>query len=89
MIITNDLGLPQALVDACDVSPHNAPNTVSATTLKSGVREILLTKRHWEEMTDDVSNRIWTLFGTAVHSLLERESPDTFVEEKFEKLMEP
>ncbi len=85
MVITNEMNLPQALVDACDVSPHNAPNTVSATTLKSGVREILLTKRHWSEMSDDVSNRIWTLFGTAVHALLEKESPDTFVEEKFEK----
>lgn len=85
MVITNVMQLPQALVDACDVKPHNAPNTVSATTLKSGVREILLTKRHWEEMSDDVSNRIWTLFGSAVHALLEREAPDTFVEEKFEK----
>lgn len=85
MTLTNELRLPQALVDACYVSPHNAPNTVSATTLKSGVREILLTKRHWEELTDDVANRIWTLFGTAVHALLEKESADTFVEEKFEK----
>ena len=85
MTITNELDLPQALVDACDVSPHNAPNTVSATTLKNGVREILLTKRHWNEMSDDVANRIFVLFGTAVHALLEKESPDTFVEEKFEK----
>lgn len=85
MIITNELNLPQALVDACDVSPHNAPNTVSATTLKNGVREILLTKRHWNEMSDDVANRIFVLFGTAVHALLEREAPDTFVEERFEK----
>lgn len=85
MRITNRLNLPQALVDACDVKPHNEPNTVSATTLKSGVREILLTQRHWEEMEDDVSNRIWALFGTAVHALLEKEAPDTFVEEKFEQ----
>lgn len=85
MVLSNELNLPQALVDACDVSPHNAPDTVSATTLKSGVREILLTKRHWEELTDDVSNRIWQLFGTAVHALLEKESANTFVEEKFEK----
>lgn len=85
MQITNELNLPQALVDACDVNPHNAEGTISATTLKSGVREILLTKRHWEEMTDDVSDRIWTLFGTAVHALLEKEAPDTFVEERFEK----
>lgn len=85
MTLTNELNLPQALVDACDVTPHNAPNTVSATTLKSGVREILLTKRHWDELKDDVSNRIWALFGTAVHALLEKESPDTFVEERFSK----
>ena len=85
MKITNELNLPQALVDACDVSPHNAPNTISATTLKNSIREILLTKRHWEEMEDDVSNRIWTLFGSAVHALLEKEAPDTFVEERFEK----
>lgn len=85
MQITNVLGLPQALVDACDTKIHNEEGTVSATTLKSGVREILLTKRHWDEMTDDVADRIFVLFGAAVHALLERESPDTFVEERFEK----
>ena len=81
MKITNNLGLPEALVMACQTSPHNSPNSVSATTLLKGVREIVLTKRHWGEMTDDVSNRIWALFGTAVHSLLEHETPDTFTEE--------
>lgn len=83
MKINNVMGLPQALVDACDVAPHNAEGTISATTLKNSVREILLTKRHWDELEDDVSNRIWQLFGTAVHALLEKESPDTFVEERF------
>jgi hypothetical protein len=34
-------------------------------------------------MTDDVSNRIWALLGTAVHKLLEIETPDTFTEEYF------
>ncbi len=77
------MNLPQALVKACDVSPHNSEGNVSATTLLQGTRQIILTKRHWEEMTDDVSNRIWALLGTAVHKLLEIETPDTFSEEYF------
>ena len=85
MVITNEMKLPQVLVDMCDVKPHNAEGEISATTLENGVREILLTKRHWGEMTEDVSDRIWALFGTAVHALLEREAPDTFTEERFEK----
>ena len=83
MTLTNTLELPEALVNACETAPHNLEGNVSVTTLKNGVREILLTKRHWKELTDDVSNRIWAIFGTAVHSLLEKESPDTFVEESF------
>lgn len=84
MTITNRMGLPEALVMACETSPHNRENCFSATTLLKGVREILLTKRHWNEMEDDVSNRIWALFGTAVHKLLEVDTPDTFAEKYFE-----
>lgn len=83
MQITNKMNLPEALVQACEVSQHNRPYNLSATTLLKGVREILLAKRHWDEMSEDVSDRIWALFGTAIHSLLERETPDTFVEESF------
>lgn len=83
MVITNELHLPEAMLQAVDISPHNKEGEISATTLKKGVREILLEKRHWGEMTDDVANRIWAIFGTSVHALLERETPDSFVEEKF------
>lgn len=83
MTITNCMNLPEALVKACETSPHNSEGNVSATTLLQGTRQIILTKRHWEEMTDDVSNRIWALLGTAVHKLLEIETPDTFSEEYF------
>lgn len=83
MTITNDLHLPEAMVLSVDVAPHNKEGEISATTLKKGVREILLEKRHWNEMSDDVANRIWAIFGTSVHALLERETPDSFTEEKF------
>jgi hypothetical protein len=84
MTITNRNNLPEAMVRACETTSHNKKGCVSATTLLRGEKEIILTSRHWEEMTDDVSDRVWAIFGTAVHSMLEHDSPDTFAEESVE-----
>ncbi len=85
MKVTNELNLPQALVDAVTLEKHNAPGEVSATTLIKGVKEILLTDRHWDEITVDVKDSMWALWGTATHHLLEKEYDGTFTEEKFEQ----
>lgn len=82
MTITNKLRLPQGFVDACSTDQHNAENELSATTLLKGVKEIILTKRHWNELEDDVSNRVWAVWGTAVHALLEKEGEDDVTEER-------
>lgn len=83
MNVTNIYEVPDALVKAVSLEKHNGENEISATTLLKGVKEHLLTDRHWEEITVDVSENLWALFGTAIHALLEKESPDTFTEEKF------
>lgn len=85
MKVTNELNLPQALVDAVSLEKHNEPGEVSATTLIKGVKEILLTDRHWDEITVDVKDNMWALWGTATHALLEKEYDGTFTEEKFEE----
>lgn len=85
MIVTNVLNLPQALVDAVTLEKHNADGCLSATTLIKGVKEILLTDRHWDEITVDVKDSIWALWGTTTHKLLEKEYDGTFTEEKFEE----
>jgi hypothetical protein len=85
MIVTNVLNLPQALVDAVTLEKHNAEGEVSATTLIKGVKEILLTDRHWDEITIDVKDSIWALWGTTTHALLEKEYASTFTEEMFEQ----
>ena len=81
MKITNKYGLPEQLVGKVGTTPHNNPGNVSATTLLKGTKEIVLTKRHWESLEDDVSNRVWALFGTATHSLLEEDGETSFSEE--------
>lgn len=83
MIVKNSFGLPEALVKAVTLEKHNEPGCVSATTLLKGVKEILLTDRHWDEITVDVADNIWALLGTAVHKVLEEETQSTFTEEKF------
>lgn len=81
MKITNKLGLPYGLVKAVSTEKHNAENCISATTLLQGVKHIILTDRHWDELEDDVSDRIWAVWGQAVHSLLESEGENDFTEQ--------
>ncbi len=85
MKLTNVLNLPQALVDAVTLEKHNAEGEISATTLIKGVKEYLLTERHWDDITVDVKDQIWALWGTTAHKLLEKEYEGTFTEEKFEE----
>ena len=81
MTLTNKNGLPHGFVAACSTEQHNKAGELSATTLLKGVKEIILTRRYWNDIEDDVSNRVWAVFGTAVHALLEKEGDSEFTEE--------
>lgn len=84
MKVTNKYNLPQSLVNAVTTERHNKEGCISATTLLQGVKQIVLTNRHWDELEDDVSDRVWAIFGTSVHKLLEESNPNAFTEERFE-----
>ena len=83
MIITNKLNMPDAFVKAIQNSRHNADKCLSATTLLKGTKEIILTDRHFDEITIDASEEVWAVFGTAVHSILEHQEDEAFKEESF------
>ena len=74
MKITNTTNLPDALVQAITNDPYPAGKTgdISATRLIDAPRIRVLTKRHNHEIEEDASDRIWALFGQAVHAILER-----------------
>jgi hypothetical protein len=84
MKVTNRLGLPLAFVRAVSTERHNAPGCFSATTLNKGAKEIVLTDRHWDEITVDAADQVWAVFGTAVHTIFENCPDDNFHEEKFD-----
>lgn len=73
MKITNALSLPAPFVSLAEGDEYPvAPNEYRVTSLLKGVRETILERRHGTEITRDVSDMVWLLFGTAVHGILEQ-----------------
>lgn len=83
MKVTNKLHLPAAFVNAVSTTRHNEPGCFSATTLNKGAKEIILTDRHFDEITVDAADSVWAVWGTAVHALLESQPDNNFHEEYF------
>lgn len=71
MIISNKMNLPQPFVDAVSEEYKYKEKRYSVTTLLKSEREIMLQRRHNDEIEQDVSDMIFAIFGTAVHSVLE------------------
>jgi len=71
MIITNKHHLPRAFVELASQEYEVAPNEYRVTSLLRGLRETILLRRHNDEITADVADMVWMLFGTAVHGILE------------------
>ena len=83
MKVTNKMNLPQAIVDAVSVERHNQKGSYSATTLLKSETETLLTNRHFDEIEVDASDSVWQIWGTAVHSIFEKQKDNSFKEEFF------
>ena len=73
MIITNELRLPEPIVNMARTREYCCePNEYRVTQLLKGTRETILERRHAAEITCDVSDMIWLLFGSAVHSVIDQ-----------------
>ena len=83
MKVTNYMGLPQSLVDAVSIERHNKEGEFSATTLLKSATETILFNRHFDEIEVDASDSIWQIWGTAVHSIFEKQDDNSFKEEQF------
>ena len=71
MKYTNKLGLPQAIVNAITNDSYKSGSDCSVTQLTNSPRQFWLKKRHDNDIEVDVSSRIWALFGTSVHHVLD------------------
>lgn len=75
MNLTNKYNLPDALFRAVrNDSYSKGTSDFSVTELLQPPRIRALKIRHKDEIVDDVGDRIWSLLGQAVHTILERAS---------------
>ena len=87
MKITNKNKLPQALVNAVANDSYSKGNADrSVTGLLSPPRQSALAGLHEADLSEDVSDRIWSLYGTIAHGILERAGEKSLSEITEERL---
>ena len=80
MNITNKYNLPDAFVRAITQKESGRVGTgyASATELLKPIRQFWLTKRHFDELEVDASDQVWSLFGSAIHNILQQGESDKY-----------
>lgn len=72
MQITNKFNLPKTLVNSMERDDYSMGEArMSVTGLLKPPRIGLLFKKHSRDVVSDVSDNIWSLFGRAIHKILE------------------
>ena len=82
MNLTNLYGLPDALVAAVRNDPYTGGGDISVTKLIDSAQKRVLAKQYRDVVVEDVSERIWSLMGQAVHTVLERAETSAVVEQR-------
>lgn len=83
MKITNKYGLPEsmfnfALKDTYDAGKSN----ITVTQLIDSPRVVALRKKHWDDIEEDVSDRLWALMGRALHHVMEFSNAQSVIAEE-------
>lgn len=83
MKLTNNANLPEALVRAVQNDGYSKGNSdYSTTQLSKPSRIVALEKLHEDEITEDVSDRIYALIGKLGHSILEHSGTADIIEKR-------
>ena len=77
MKLTNKFNLPKPFEDFIRNDKYSRGDAdISVTELIDSPRIRQMKRIHADNMEQDISDRIWSLFGTAVHHILETAEPD-------------
>ena len=83
MKFTNKFNLPQTFVNVIHRPTYSKGKAhISATEIINSPRIVQLKKKYWNEIEQDASEMVWSLFGSAVHNILEHGKDDHHVVEE-------
>ena len=72
MKVTNKYNLPAPMVAAIKNEQYVKRGDISVTKMIDSPQISKLFKEHYNEIEEDVIDKVWALFGTSVHSVIER-----------------
>ena len=83
MKLTNEYDIPQTFINILERPEYSKGKAnLSATQLLNSPKVVALTKKFDSEITQDVSDMIWSIFGSAVHKVLEHGKDENHIVEQ-------
>ena len=83
MKLTNKFNLPQTFVNVIKRPQYTKGDSqISATEIINSPRIVQLKAKHWDDIEQDASEMVWSLFGSAVHGILEHGKDDHHIVEE-------
>jgi len=81
--ITNNHNLAAPIVKALSRDDYTRGNSHrSVTQLIDSPRVRILRERHWDSLEEDISEKLWSVLGTAVHKVFEDHSGEDVISEE-------
>jgi hypothetical protein len=83
MKLTNRNNLPETIINVIRRPEYNkGKSNMSVTELLNSPRIVQLKRKHWHELEEDASDMVWSIFGTAIHGVLEHGKDDHHIVEE-------
>jgi hypothetical protein len=83
MKLTNKFNIPQTFVNVLDRPTYSKGKAnLSVTQLINSPKIVALTKKFDDELEQDVADMVWSIFGSAVHGILEHGKDDNHIVEE-------
>jgi hypothetical protein len=83
MKLTNNFGMPETILNVIARPQYSKGKAnMSVTELLNSPRIVQLKRKHWEDLTEDAADMVWSIFGTAIHNILEHGKGDSHIVEE-------
>jgi hypothetical protein len=83
MKLTNNFNLPESIINVIQRPQYSrGKSQISVTEILNSPRIVQLRQKHMEEITEDAADMVWSLFGSAVHNILQHGKGDNHIVEE-------
>jgi hypothetical protein len=83
MKLTNKYSLPETVMNVLARPTYSkGKSNLSMTELLNSPRIVQLKRKHWDDLEEDAASMVWSLFGTAIHNILEHGKGENHIVEE-------